>query len=101
MDKLLTPDQVADFLAVSRKTVYRIIKAGKLEAVNVESILRIPEESLKAYVNRNKKANIKERTKKNATAEDLLIFSGAWKGSKEEIKEIIKYIEESRTKAEF
>jgi hypothetical protein len=26
MDRLLTPDQVAEFLAVSKKTVYRIIK---------------------------------------------------------------------------
>ena len=101
MDRLLTPDQVAEFLAVSKKTVYRIIKAGKLEAVNVESILRIPEESLKAYVDHNKKASIERQPKKNATAEDLLMFSGAWKGSKEEIKEIIKYIEESRTEAEF
>jgi excisionase family DNA binding protein len=57
MERLLTPDQVAEFLAVSRKTVYRIIKAGKLEAVKVESILRIPEESLKDYVNRNIKRN--------------------------------------------
>jgi len=55
MEKLLTPDQVAEFLSVSRKTVYRIINAGKLEAIKVENILRIPEESLKEYIDRNKK----------------------------------------------
>jgi len=55
MEKLLTTDQVAEYLAVSRKTVYRIINAGKLNAIKVESIIRIPEESLKEYMDSNKK----------------------------------------------
>ena len=61
MEKLLTTDQVAEYLAVSRKTVYRIINAGKLNAIKVESILRIPEESLKEYVDHNKKPVNDER----------------------------------------
>lgn len=64
MEKLLTADQVAEYLAVSRKTVYRIINNGKLNAIKVESILRIPEESLKEYVNRNKTAVNKEQQNK-------------------------------------
>jgi excisionase family DNA binding protein len=64
MEKLLTPDQVAEYLAVSRKTVYRIINSGKLNAIKVESILRIPEESLKEYVDRNKTAVNKEQQNK-------------------------------------
>ena len=58
----------------------------------------LSEEELSIIENRN---HIERQPKKNATAEDLLQFSGAWKGSKEEIKDIIKYIEESRTEAEF
>ena len=36
-----------------------------------------------------------------STAKSLLKYSGCWVGPKEEIKEIIKYIEDSRTDAEF
>jgi len=64
MEKLLTTDQVAEYLAVSRKTVYRIINAGKLDAIKVESIIRIPEESLKEYVESNKKAINNEQPKR-------------------------------------
>ncbi len=69
MEKLLTPDQVAELLAISRKTVYRIIKAGKLEAIKVNSILRIPEENLKLYIEKNKKVNI--RTQKKLSESEL------------------------------
>ena len=64
MEKLLTTDQVAEYLAVSRKTVYRIINAGKLDAIKVESIIRIPEESLKEYVESSKKAINNEQPKR-------------------------------------
>jgi len=72
MEKLLTPDQVAEYLAVSKKTVYRIINSGKLNAIKVESILRIPEESLKEYVNRNKtKLNEEHQDKKRFSLRGL------------------------------
>jgi excisionase family DNA binding protein len=71
MEKLLTPDQVAEFLLVSRKTVYRIINSGKLEAIKVESILRIPEESLQKYMDRNKKTSIEKPERKRFSLRGL------------------------------
>jgi len=94
-------NDVAETLSVSRITVHRLISSGKLKALKVNRAVRIPEESLKEYVDQSMKANTKEQPKKNAMAKDLLKFSGAWKGPKEEIDEIIKYIEESRTEAKF
>ena len=86
--------------------VYLTIEIEEERKKKVEEILSLirksreglSEEELSIIENRN---HIERQPKKNATAEDLLQFSGAWKGSKEEIKDIIKYIEESRTEAEF
>jgi excisionase family DNA binding protein len=71
MEKLLTPDQVAEFLAVSRKTVYRIINAGKLNAIKVESIIRVPEKSLKEYVDHNQKTANKQPMRKRFSLRGL------------------------------
>ena len=100
MEKFMTIDQVAEALAIHRSTVYRLIKSGKLVAINVNSSVRISEDSYQNFVKRNVR-NVQtnesiKQPKKNATAEELLRFSGVWKGSKEEIPEIIKFIEESR-----
>lgn len=86
--------------------VYLTIEVEEEHRKKVEEILALirksreglSEEELSIIESRNR---IEGQPKKNATAEDLLRFSGAWKGSKEEIKDIIKYIEESRTEAEF
>jgi excisionase family DNA binding protein len=43
---LFRPDEVAEYLSVSRKTVYNWIALGKLEAVKISSLLRIPKEKL-------------------------------------------------------
>jgi excisionase family DNA binding protein len=39
--ELLTPDQVADLLQVSRLTVYRFITAGRLPSIRIGRRLRI------------------------------------------------------------
>jgi excisionase family DNA binding protein len=49
---LLTPADVAHLLAVSRKTTYRLIERGELDAVHVGAALRIRTESLDAYLKR-------------------------------------------------
>ena len=86
--------------------VYLTIEVEEERKNKVEEILALirksreglSEEELSIIESRN---HIEGQPKKNATAENLLRFSGVWKGSKEEIKDIIKYIEESRTEAEF
>jgi len=40
--ELLRPDEVAKYLSVNRKTVYQWISSGKMEAVKVSRLLRIP-----------------------------------------------------------
>jgi excisionase family DNA binding protein len=47
---LLTPQQVADHLGVSRKTVYKMIADGTLAHQRVRSMIRIPEDSLPVTV---------------------------------------------------
>ena len=45
---LLRPDEVAAYLSLSVKTIYRWIDEGKLEAIKVgEKTLRIPHEAIK------------------------------------------------------
>jgi len=41
--KLLTVDEVADRLKVSRFTVYRWIKKGVLQAIKIDGVVRVEE----------------------------------------------------------
>jgi excisionase family DNA binding protein len=54
--KLLTPQQVADFLQVDFRTVYHLLRTGKLAGVKVGRVWRIRpedvEEYLRSYSNR-------------------------------------------------
>ena len=104
MQKLITTDGAAEILSVTRRTVYRLIKSGQLKAVKVNSAVRIPEDSLEEFLKRNTINNTKipnGTMGKRSTLNSLMKHFGAWKGSKEEVEEIIKYIEENRTEAEF
>ncbi len=51
--KLLTVAQTAEALTLSRVYVYRIIRAGKLQAVRFGKALRIRPEDLEAFVQEN------------------------------------------------
>lgn len=58
--KMLTVKEVRERLNVkSVHTVYRQIKRGNLTAVNIGRSLKVPEDELEAYIERNKtkKAN--------------------------------------------
>jgi len=48
--KLLTIRQVMSRLQVADETIYRYIKAGKLRAVRVGGLWRIPEEALAEFL---------------------------------------------------
>ncbi|MFN8535367.1 MAG: helix-turn-helix domain-containing protein [Dehalococcoidia bacterium] len=47
---LLTPDQAATFLQLNRETVYRYIRAGKLDASRLGRSYRIPRRSVESLL---------------------------------------------------
>ena len=50
MEKLLTPEETADLLAVQPKTVRDWLRSGKLPGVKVGSLWRVQEASLREFV---------------------------------------------------
>lgn len=50
--RLLTPQEVADFLQVSRWTVYDQVRKGQLKAVRIGKGLRFRPEEVERFVNR-------------------------------------------------
>ena len=50
---LLTVQEVAEFWRVSTMTVYRIIKAGEIQAIRVGKNFRIPRTEVARYLERN------------------------------------------------
>lgn len=50
LPKLMTVQQVMDYLAVSRSTVYRLIERGHLHRVKAGSNTRITEASVMTYL---------------------------------------------------
>lgn len=58
--RLLTVDQAAKALSVSRATVWRLVAAGRLEAVHIGRSVRIPAEALDDFVARLRRAGESE-----------------------------------------
>ncbi len=52
--RMLYVAQVADALACSRQWVYELIREGELTAIRKGSYLRVPEESVRAFLDRHK-----------------------------------------------
>jgi excisionase family DNA binding protein len=48
--RLLTVNEVADLLRVSRMTVYRLIKTGEMPALRVGRSYRLREEDIHSYL---------------------------------------------------
>ncbi|HOE19183.1 MAG TPA: helix-turn-helix domain-containing protein [Syntrophorhabdaceae bacterium] len=44
------PDEVAIYFSINRRTVYRWIETGKIEAVKVGKMLRVPREALENII---------------------------------------------------
>lgn len=55
-DKLFTLQEVADYLKVSRQTVYNYVTAGKLKASKLagKREYRVSEKDLKAFIEKGK-----------------------------------------------
>jgi len=47
---LLTPEEVAETLAISRTRVYDLIRRGELWSVKIGKVRRVPVVALRAYV---------------------------------------------------
>lgn len=58
-EKYYTPQEIAELLKVSYMTVYRLIRAGKLEAYQVQKQYRIREVDFIKFMESNKKASLK------------------------------------------
>jgi len=51
-NKLLTAQQVADYLQVDFRTVYALLRSGKLQGVKVGRVWRISRAALDEFLNR-------------------------------------------------
>ena len=60
-DNLLTTQQVMSRLQIADETIYRYIRQGRLKAIRVGGLWRIPEEALQEFLGKGERA-IKEGT---------------------------------------
>ena len=51
-DALLTVNEVAGVLRVSKMTIYRLVHCGELNAVRIGRSFRVPESAVSAYLER-------------------------------------------------
>jgi excisionase family DNA binding protein len=54
----LTPDQVREILQISERTLYRLLRGARLEAVKVGGVWRIPKVALIEYLQERNCLNI-------------------------------------------
>lgn len=54
MTPLKTVEQVADLLNVNKHTVYRLIRTNKLPTVKIGTAIRISDDDLNAYLQRQR-----------------------------------------------
>ncbi len=52
MEPLLTREEVAEFLKLSKQTVDRKIRSGEIPCVRLGTAIRVKPEQLRAYINR-------------------------------------------------
>jgi len=52
MEKLLTTQEVADYLGLTRRTIYTYIKSKTLPAVKIGKEWRVKKTELEAFINR-------------------------------------------------
>lgn len=52
--RLLTPEEAADFLSVSARTIKRLVAEGSLAAVRVRSSMRFKLQDLETYIERSR-----------------------------------------------
>jgi len=58
MPTLYTPNQVADYLHVSRGTIYSLISRGDIESIKVGRNRRFTPEQIRGYINKHRQVVI-------------------------------------------
>jgi excisionase family DNA binding protein len=56
MEKLLSIEDVAEYLGLEYKSVYRLIRAGDLPAARIGRVYRVSREDLASYIEQQKQA---------------------------------------------
>jgi excisionase family DNA binding protein len=87
--KFMTMNEVAETLSVSRMTIYRLVS----KYLKVGRAVRIPEESIKEYVDRNLKGNGGEHPQRKLSESEFSLEGMFTEGEpipKEAIDEVIK-----------
>lgn len=49
-DTLITPEEAAELLGCGMNTIYKILKSGKLKAMRLGRIWKIPRRSVQEYI---------------------------------------------------
>ena len=63
--KVYTTDEALEVLKVTRRTLYRYIKAGQIKAIRMSREYRITEDALKDFLERGTDSNYLEKLQKN------------------------------------
>ncbi len=49
-DTLITPEEAAELLGCGMNTIYKILKSGKLKAMRIGRIWKIPRRAIQEYI---------------------------------------------------
>jgi len=91
--KFMTMNEVAETLSVSRMTIHRLVSKGEIKSLKIGRAVRIPEESLKEYVDRNLRGNGEERPQRKLSESEFSLEGMFTEGEpipKEAVDEVIK-----------
>lgn len=55
-----TPHEVAEILRISYKTVYKLLKSGKLESIKIGAHYRVPKSAIENMIDKNKDEKVQE-----------------------------------------
>lgn len=92
--KYYTAKEIANTLAVTPMTIYRMAERGELKTIKVGKSIRFDADDVENFL---KEASTGKNAK--STGKTLLEFAGKWSG--DDADKIIRIIQESRSEAEF
>ena len=49
-DSLITPEEVADMLGCGMNTTYKLLKSGKIKAMRIGRVWKIPKRAVQEYI---------------------------------------------------